>query len=98
VYFAPGARDFTLLTMRLTARYANRLASPREGSAEVPTAPLASTKHHWRHFGRPCGMADQRGHGTIYFLPWLKISLIISLSSTLLATILVAVQTHGLIR
>jgi Na+/H+ antiporter NhaD/arsenite permease-like protein len=40
-----------------------------------------------------CGMADKRGHGTIYFRSWLKIGLIISLSSMVLATLLLAVQT-----
>ena len=34
-----------------------------------------------------CGMADKRGHGTIYFRSWLKIGLIISLSSMALATL-----------
>jgi Na+/H+ antiporter NhaD/arsenite permease-like protein len=43
-----------------------------------------------------CGMADKRGHGTIYFRSWLKIGLIISLSSMLLATLLLAAQTHWL--
>jgi Na+/H+ antiporter NhaD/arsenite permease-like protein len=43
-----------------------------------------------------CGMADKRGHGTIYFRSWLKIGLIISLSSMLLATILLAIQTNWL--
>jgi Na+/H+ antiporter NhaD/arsenite permease-like protein len=43
-----------------------------------------------------CGMADKRGHGTIYFRSWLKIGLIISLSSMALATFLLAIQTHWL--
>ena len=43
-----------------------------------------------------CGMADKRGHGTIFFVPWLKIGLIISFASMLLATLLLAIQTHGL--
>lgn len=43
-----------------------------------------------------CGMADKRGHGTIYFRSWLKIGLIISLSSMTLATFLLAIQTHWL--
>jgi Na+/H+ antiporter NhaD/arsenite permease-like protein len=43
-----------------------------------------------------CGMADKRGHGTIYFAPWLRLGLIISLASMALATILLAVQTHWL--
>jgi Na+/H+ antiporter NhaD/arsenite permease-like protein len=43
-----------------------------------------------------CGMADKRGHGTIYFRSWLKIGLIISLSSMALATLLLAVQTDWL--
>ncbi|MGA2581960.1 MAG: SLC13 family permease [Tepidisphaeraceae bacterium] len=43
-----------------------------------------------------CGMADKRGHGTIYFRSWLKIGLIISLSSMVLATLLLAMQTHWL--
>jgi Na+/H+ antiporter NhaD/arsenite permease-like protein len=43
-----------------------------------------------------CGMADKHGHGTIYFRSWLKIGIIISLSSMALATLLLAVQTHGL--
>jgi Na+/H+ antiporter NhaD/arsenite permease-like protein len=45
-----------------------------------------------------CGMADKRGHGTIYFAPWLKIGLIISIASMALATFLLAVQTHWLTR
>jgi Na+/H+ antiporter NhaD/arsenite permease-like protein len=45
-----------------------------------------------------CGMADKRGHGTIYFTPWLKIGLIISLSSMALATLLLAIQTGWLTR
>jgi Na+/H+ antiporter NhaD/arsenite permease-like protein len=45
-----------------------------------------------------CGMADRRGHGTIYFGPWLKIGLIISLASMALATALLAIQTGGLSR
>ncbi|MGA2230340.1 MAG: SLC13 family permease [Tepidisphaeraceae bacterium] len=45
-----------------------------------------------------CGMADRRGHGTIYFAPWLKIGLIISLASMALATALLALQTGGLSR
>jgi Na+/H+ antiporter NhaD/arsenite permease-like protein len=40
-----------------------------------------------------CGMADKRGHGTIYFRSWLKIGLIISFSSMALATLLLAIQT-----
>jgi hypothetical protein len=43
-------------------------------------------------------MADKRGHGTIYFRSWLKIGLIISISSMLLATLLLAAQTGGLRR
>jgi Na+/H+ antiporter NhaD/arsenite permease-like protein len=43
-----------------------------------------------------CGMADKRGHGTIYFIPWLKIGIIISLASMGLATILLAMETHWL--
>jgi Na+/H+ antiporter NhaD/arsenite permease-like protein len=43
-----------------------------------------------------CGMADKRGHGTIYFIPWLKIGLIISLVSMALATLLLAIETHWL--
>ena len=43
-----------------------------------------------------CGMADKRGHGTIYFIPWLKIGLIISLASMALATLLLAIETHWL--
>jgi Na+/H+ antiporter NhaD/arsenite permease-like protein len=43
-----------------------------------------------------CGMADRGGHGTIYFRSWLRIGLIVSLSSMLLATILLAAETHGL--
>jgi Na+/H+ antiporter NhaD/arsenite permease-like protein len=45
-----------------------------------------------------CGMADKRGHGTIYFRSWLRIGIIISLSSMLLATLLLAVQTAWLSR
>jgi len=45
-----------------------------------------------------CGMADKRGHGTIYFVPWLKIGLIVSLASMALATILLAIQTNWLSR
>ena len=45
-----------------------------------------------------CGMADKRGHGTIYFVPWLKIGLIISLASMALATFLLAIQTNWLSR
>jgi len=45
-----------------------------------------------------CGMADKRGHGTIYFAPWLKIGLIISLASMVLATLLLAIQTGWLTR
>ena len=45
-----------------------------------------------------CGMIDKRGHGTIYFRSWLKIGVIISLSSMALATLLLAAQTHGLRR
>jgi Na+/H+ antiporter NhaD/arsenite permease-like protein len=43
-----------------------------------------------------CGMADKRGHGTIYFRSWLKIGIIISLASMALATLLLAVQTEWL--
>jgi len=43
-----------------------------------------------------CGMADKRGHGTIYFRSWLRIGIIISLSSMALATLLLAIQTHWL--
>jgi Na+/H+ antiporter NhaD/arsenite permease-like protein len=43
-----------------------------------------------------CGMADKRGHGTIYFRSWLKIGIIISLASMALATLLLAVQTNWL--
>jgi Na+/H+ antiporter NhaD/arsenite permease-like protein len=43
-----------------------------------------------------CGMADKRGHGTIYFVSWLKIGLIVSLASMALATLLLAIQTHWL--
>jgi hypothetical protein len=43
-------------------------------------------------------MIDKRGHGTIYFRSWLKVGVIISLSSMALATLLLAVQTHGLRR
>jgi Na+/H+ antiporter NhaD/arsenite permease-like protein len=43
-----------------------------------------------------CGMAGKRGHGTIYFFQWLKIGLIISLASMVLATFLLAIQTHWL--
>jgi Na+/H+ antiporter NhaD/arsenite permease-like protein len=43
-----------------------------------------------------CGMADKRGHGRIYFVPWLKIGLIISIASMALATFLLAIQTSGL--
>jgi Na+/H+ antiporter NhaD/arsenite permease-like protein len=43
-----------------------------------------------------CGMADKRGHGTIYFKSWIKIGVIISLSSMALATFLLAIQTHWL--
>jgi Na+/H+ antiporter NhaD/arsenite permease-like protein len=43
-----------------------------------------------------CGMADKWGHGTIYFIPWLKIGLIISLASMVLATLLLAIETHWL--
>jgi len=45
-----------------------------------------------------CGMADRRGHGTIYFAPWLKIGVIVSLASMALATFLLAIQTHWLSR
>jgi Na+/H+ antiporter NhaD/arsenite permease-like protein len=45
-----------------------------------------------------CGMIDKRGHGTIYFRSWLKVGVIISLSSMALATLLLAAQTHGLRR
>ena len=43
-----------------------------------------------------CGMASKRGHGTIYFRAWLRIGLIVSLSSMLLATLLLAIQTGWL--
>ena len=43
-----------------------------------------------------CGMSAKRGHGTIAFVQWLKIGLIISLASMLAATLLLALQTHGL--
>jgi Na+/H+ antiporter NhaD/arsenite permease-like protein len=43
-----------------------------------------------------CSMADRHGHGTIYFRSWLKIGIIISLSSMALATLLLAMQTHWL--
>jgi Na+/H+ antiporter NhaD/arsenite permease-like protein len=43
-----------------------------------------------------CGMADKRGHGTIYFRSWLKIGIIISLASMALATLLLAIQTNWL--
>jgi len=43
-----------------------------------------------------CGMADKRGHGTIYFRSWIKIGIIISLSSMALATLLLAIQTNWL--
>jgi Na+/H+ antiporter NhaD/arsenite permease-like protein len=45
-----------------------------------------------------CGMADKRGHGTIYFRSWLRIGLIVSFASMILATFLLAIQTHGLSR
>ncbi|HTW95685.1 MAG TPA: SLC13 family permease [Tepidisphaeraceae bacterium] len=45
-----------------------------------------------------CGMADKRGHGTIYFAPWLKVGIIISLASMGLATLLLAIQTGWLTR
>jgi Na+/H+ antiporter NhaD/arsenite permease-like protein len=45
-----------------------------------------------------CGMADRRGHGTIYFASWLKIGLIVSLASMALATFLLAIQTSWLTR
>jgi len=45
-----------------------------------------------------CGMADKRGHGTIYFRSWLKIGIIVSLASMALATLLLAIQTHWLTR
>jgi Na+/H+ antiporter NhaD/arsenite permease-like protein len=45
-----------------------------------------------------CGMADKRGHGTIYFRSWLRIGLIVSLSSMALATLLLGVQTNWLRR
>lgn len=45
-----------------------------------------------------CGMSDKRGHGTIYFRSWLKIGLIVSLSSMVLATLLLAAQTRGFTR
>jgi Na+/H+ antiporter NhaD/arsenite permease-like protein len=43
-----------------------------------------------------CGMADKRGHGTISFIAWLKIGIIISLASMALATVLLAIETHWL--
>jgi Na+/H+ antiporter NhaD/arsenite permease-like protein len=43
-----------------------------------------------------CGMADKRGHGTIYFRSWLRIGIIISLASMALATLLLAIQTNWL--
>jgi Na+/H+ antiporter NhaD/arsenite permease-like protein len=43
-----------------------------------------------------CGMISKRGHGTIYFRSWLKIGLIVSLASMLLATLLLAIQTDWL--
>ena len=45
-----------------------------------------------------CGMAYRNAKETIYFVPWLKIGLIISLASMLLATLLLALQTAGLSR
>jgi Na+/H+ antiporter NhaD/arsenite permease-like protein len=43
-----------------------------------------------------CGMSEKRGHGTISFIGWLKIGLVVSLASMLLATLLLALATHGL--
>jgi Na+/H+ antiporter NhaD/arsenite permease-like protein len=45
-----------------------------------------------------CGMAYRNTKETIYFVPWLKIGLIISLASMILATLLLAIQTAGLSR
>ncbi len=43
-----------------------------------------------------CGMAYRNTRETIYFVPWLKIGLIVSLASMILATVLLAIQTSGL--
>jgi Na+/H+ antiporter NhaD/arsenite permease-like protein len=43
-----------------------------------------------------CGMSEKRGHGVISFIGWLKIGIIVSLASMLLATLLLALQTRGL--
>jgi Na+/H+ antiporter NhaD/arsenite permease-like protein len=43
-----------------------------------------------------CGMSEKRGHGRIGFAYWLKIGLVVSLSSMILATLLLAVQTDWL--
>jgi Na+/H+ antiporter NhaD/arsenite permease-like protein len=41
-----------------------------------------------------CGMLEKRGHGTIKFLYWFKIGVIVSVISMAIATVLLGVQTH----
>jgi Na+/H+ antiporter NhaD/arsenite permease-like protein len=41
------------------------------------------------------GMLEKRGHGTVRFMEWFKIGLIVSLASMVVATVLLAVQTNG---
>lgn len=45
-----------------------------------------------------CGMAYRNTRETIYFVPWLKIGVIVSLASMVLATLLLAIQTTWLTR
>ncbi len=40
------------------------------------------------------GMLEKRGHGSIPFLYWFKIGLIVSIASMAIATVLLGVQTH----
>jgi Na+/H+ antiporter NhaD/arsenite permease-like protein len=41
-----------------------------------------------------CGMAQKRGQETISFFRWLRIGIIVSLASMVLATLLLAIQTN----
>ena len=40
------------------------------------------------------GILEKRGHGTVGFIYWMKIGLIVSIASMLVATVLLGLQTH----
>jgi Na+/H+ antiporter NhaD/arsenite permease-like protein len=40
-----------------------------------------------------CGMLEKRGHGPVRFVDWLKIGILVSIASMLLATVLLGLQT-----